>query len=102
MTQTLAIPIANLKSPTIGAMNNHDATSHWVKEINTVFIRAVDGSGNIHKVPFEMEQVPGSLTGEVLCETIIKQLSKVNPPEGKHNDTEKDDDVIDCYYYANN
>ena len=80
----------------------HDATSHWVKEINTVFIRAVDGSGNIHKVPFEMEQVPGSLTGEVLCETIIKQLSKVNPPEGKHNDTEKDDDVIDCYYYANN
>ena len=60
----------------------HDATSHWVKEINTVFIRAVDATGNIQKVPFEMEQVPGSLTGEVLCENIVKQMSNVKKVEG--------------------
>ena len=28
----------------------HDATSHWVKELNTVFIRAVDETGEIFKV----------------------------------------------------
>ena len=60
----------------------HDATSHWVKEINTVFIRAVDGSGNIHKVPFDMNQVPGSLTGEVLCEEIMDQMSNVKKVKG--------------------
>ena len=55
----------------------HDATSHWVKEINTVFLRAVDDNGNIFKVPFDMNQVAGSLTGEVLCEEIINQISQV-------------------------
>ena len=55
----------------------HDATSHWVKEINTVFLRAVDDKGNIFKVPFDMKQVPGSLTGEVHCEEIISQVSQV-------------------------
>ena len=55
----------------------HNAKSHWVKEINTVFLRAVDDKGNIFKVPFDMKQVPGSLTGEVLCEEIINQISQV-------------------------
>ena len=55
----------------------HDATSHWVKEINTVFLRTVDDKDNIFKVPFDMTQVPGSLTGEVLCEEIISQISQV-------------------------
>ena len=34
----------------------HDATSHWVKELNTVILRAVDGQGNITKVPYNFHQ----------------------------------------------
>ena len=55
----------------------HDATSHWVKELNTVILRAVDERGNITKVPFSFNQVPGSLTGEVLAEEIISNISAV-------------------------
>ena len=91
----------------------HNATSHWVKEVNTVFLKAVDihfDNGlwkvnpniqyllelfvissnnqimykllfilfiNIFKVPFDMKQVPGSLTGEVLFEELISQISQV-------------------------
>ena len=29
------------------------------------------------KVPFEIEQVPGSLTGEALCDEIVRQISRV-------------------------
>ena len=61
----------------------YDATSHWVKEINTVFNRAADDKGNIYKVPLEMEQVPGSLTGEVLCDKIFKQISCVKKVKDK-------------------
>ena len=53
-----------------------------MKEINTVFVRAADDIGNIHKVPFEMEQVPGSLTGEVLCDEIVKQVSRLKKVKG--------------------
>ena len=60
----------------------HDATSHRVKELNTVFVRAVDDKGNIHKVPFDMRQVPGSLTGEVLCKEIVGQISNVKKVQG--------------------
>ena len=60
----------------------HDVTSHWVKEINTVFVRAADDIGNIYKVPFEMKQVPGSLTGEVLCDEIVKQVSRLKKVKG--------------------
>ena len=60
----------------------HDATSHWVKELNTVILRAVDAKGHITKghitkVPFNFRQVPGSLTGEVLAEEIIDNISLV-------------------------
>ena len=34
----------------------HDATSHWVKELNTVFLRVVTGDGDIYKVPFFHEK----------------------------------------------
>ena len=60
----------------------HDATSHWVKETNTVFVRAADDKRNIYKVPFEKEQVPRSLTGEVLCDEIVKQISRVKKVKG--------------------
>ena len=53
----------------------HDATLHWVKQLNTAFIRAVEDDGSIVKVPFSMKQVPGSFTGEVLCEEIINVIS---------------------------
>ena len=55
----------------------HDATSHWVKELNTVILRAVDHNGNITKVPFAFRQVPGSLTGEVLAEEVMSTISEV-------------------------
>ena len=55
----------------------HNATSHWVKEVNTVFLKAVDDKGNIFKVPFDIKQVPESLTGEVLFEEVINQISQV-------------------------
>ena len=40
----------------------HDATSYWVRKINTMFVRAINDIGDIQKVPFEMEQLPGPLT----------------------------------------
>ena len=59
----------------------HDATSHWVKELNTVILRAVDAKGRITKVPFNFRQVPGSLTGEVLAEEIMDNISMVKQPK---------------------
>ena len=47
-----------------------------------MFVRAADDKGNIYKVPFEMEQVPGSLIGEVLCDEIVKQISFVKKVKG--------------------
>ena len=53
----------------------HDATSHWVRELNTIMIRAAREDGKIFKVPFSMNQVPGSLTGEALCSELVNELS---------------------------
>ena len=55
----------------------HDATSHWVKQINTVFVRAVSSDGEITPVPFRMKQVAGSLTGEVLAEDVMLEICNV-------------------------
>ena len=65
----------------------HDATSHWVKELNTVILRAVDDQGYITKVPFNFNQVPGSLTGEVLANEIMENISLVR--KVKNNASEK-------------
>ena len=43
--------------------------------MNTFFVRVVDGSGDISKVPFAFNQVPGSFTSEALRDDIIKTLS---------------------------
>ena len=43
----------------------HDTTTYWVKQLNTI-IRTVKGDGTFVKVPFNMKQVTGSLTGENL------------------------------------
>ena len=57
----------------------HDATTSFVKEINTVFLRAVANEGGIFKVPFSMKQVPGSFTGEALCGELVKEISSIRP-----------------------
>ena len=63
----------------------HDATSHWVKELNTVMIRAVRESDcQIFKVPFSFKQVPGSFTGTSIklmkyateCDRIVGEVKK--------------------------
>ena len=46
----------------------HDATTHWVKELNTIFIRVVGKDGVIFKVPFSFDRVPGLFTGEATFE----------------------------------
>ena len=47
----------------------HDGTTVWIMPVNTVFLRVVDPlTLDIHKVPYSLKKVPGSFTGEVLCE----------------------------------
>ena len=55
----------------------HDATSYLVKELNTVFIRAVSDDGEVLKVPFPMKSVPGSLTGEALCNELMTEIQRL-------------------------
>ena len=54
-----------------------------MKELNTVIVRAVDEKGTITKVPFNFRQVPGSLTGEVLAEEIMDNISNVKATKNK-------------------
>lgn len=65
----------------------HNATSHWVKELNTVILRAVDSKSHLTKVPFNFRQVPGSLTGKVLAEEIIDNISLVKKVKNKAEST---------------
>ena len=55
----------------------HDATTQYVKEVNTVFIREVSSDGHVIKVPYCMHNVPGSLTGEVFCDELVEQISQI-------------------------
>ena len=54
----------------------HDATTHWVKELNTIFIRVAGKDGKIFKVAFSFDRVPGSFTGEAPCEELIQKISQ--------------------------
>ena len=65
----------------------HDATTHWVKELNTIFIRVVGKDGTILNVSLSFDRVPGSFTGEALCEELIQKISSVKVL--KENATEK-------------
>ena len=56
-----------------------NATTSFVKEINTVFLRAVANEGGIFKVPFSMKQVSGSFTGEALCKELVREISSIRP-----------------------
>ena len=55
----------------------HDAISHWVNELNTVFIRANADDGEVSKVPFSMKSVAGSFTGDVLWKQMITEISGI-------------------------
>ena len=54
----------------------HDATSYWVQQFNTMFIRVVTDDCEIIPAPFSFRSVQ-SLTGEALCDEIIDVVSAV-------------------------
>ena len=49
-----------------------------------------DQTLDIYKVPYSMKQVPGSFTGEVLCEEVITHISSVRNVEWNASDTVKE------------
>ena len=73
----------------------HDALTHWVKEINKVFLRVVSGGGTIFKVPISVTRIPGSLTGEKLCDQLMTEISKIKYV--LNNATNKIEDAIKAY-----
>ena len=44
-----------------------------------MFLRAIANEGGIFKVLFSMKQVPGSFTGEALCEELVKEILNIRP-----------------------
>ena len=65
----------------------HDATTYWVKQINTTILRVVTDGGKIVKVPYNMKKVAGSLTGEVLCEEVMKEICSIRKVENNATQT---------------
>ena len=65
----------------------HDGTSVWVKPVNAIFARVVDENLNIHKVPYSLKKVPGSFTGEVLCEELVTAISGIKKVDSNAFDT---------------
>lgn len=63
------------KSDNIGLL--HDATTYFVKQINTIFIRVVPGDCDVYKVPFSMKEFGGSFTGEALYSELLEEMSKI-------------------------
>ena len=59
----------------------HDATIHWVKQLNTVMLRVVTSELDVVKVPFSFKSVP-SLTREALCAEIIENVSSIKKVHG--------------------
>ena len=73
----------------------HDATSHWVMEVNTVFLGGVSDDGNVFMVPYSMKRVVGSLTGKVLCAELLKEICSIR--KVSHNATLNIRDAISAY-----
>ena len=66
----------------------HDGTTVWVLPVNTIFLRVIDPSNlDIYKVPYSMKKVPGSFTGEVLCDELISAISSVKKVKDNAFDT---------------
>ena len=57
---------------------------HWIKEINTVFIKAVSSNGEIFKVLFSKKKIAGSFTGEALGTEVIEETLSIKALQGKN------------------
>lgn len=57
----------------------HDATSHWLKELNTVFLKPVGRYGTIHKMLYSLKTVLDSSTGKALCAELAKEIPEIKP-----------------------
>ena len=55
---------------------------HWVKELNTVFLRVVNEKGEVFKVPLSMKKVSGSFSGEALWTELIKEICSIKKLQG--------------------
>ena len=73
----------------------HDETTHWANGINTVFVCVVTDDGVIYKVPYSMQKVAGSFTGEVLHEELISEISAIKIL--KENAADKIVDAVKTY-----
>ena len=73
----------------------HDATSHWVMEVNTAISHGVSDDGNVFKVPYSMKRVSGSFTGEVLCAELLQEICSIR--KVSHNATLNIRDAISAY-----
>lgn len=51
----------------------HDATTKYTRNLNSCFIRVVDESANIVKVPFSLTEVPGGSVNTVTLSTMLLQ-----------------------------
>ena len=73
----------------------HDATSHWAKQINTIFLRVVSDNGIIYNVPYSMKKVSGGFTGENLCDELATEISCIK--KMPDNATRKLPDALKAY-----
>ena len=65
----------------------HDATTNFTKTVNALFVRVVNGDGEIFKVPFSFNKVPGSFTGEALRDELLKEISKIKQVKNNASNT---------------
>ena len=73
----------------------HDGTTHWANGINTVFVCVVTDDGAVYKIPYSMQKVAGSFTGEVLHEELISEISAIKLL--KENAADKIVDAVKTY-----
>ena len=73
----------------------HHETTHWANGINTVFVCVVTEDRVIYKVPYSMQKVAGSFTGEVLHEELISEISAIKIL--KENAADKIVDAVKTY-----
>ena len=71
----------------------HDETTHWVAGIRTAFVCAVIDDGAVYEVPYSIQKVAGSFTGEVLCEGLVSEISAIKILQ--ENATDKTADAKD-------
>ena len=73
----------------------HNGTTHWANGINTIFVCVVTDDGAVYKIPYSMQKVAGSFTGEVLHEELISEISAIKIL--KENAADKIVDAVKTY-----